>query len=148
MVGLSVVGIGCSGGDKGSEVTSTRADGGTTTASVATIEAAASLPPIEVPASDVSAWLAGDGAALSEVRRIGHEVIAAQGAPTAEVCSGWVQELAGGPDPEQLVEVAGTSPDPVIGDALGATVIALNRVLSRCVIGESLDADSREQVES
>lgn len=146
---LSIANCACSGGGDGATATNVEVNAPPTAASApTTVEPAASLPPLEVPPSDVIAWLTGGGAALREVRRIGYALLGAQGAPSAEVCNGWVQELAGGPDPEQLVEAAGTSPDPVIGDALGASVVALNRVLSRCVNGESLDPDSLRELHS
>lgn len=149
IVAASLVGVACSGGDDAASTT--RVGGSVPTTTVpepATTGPTASLPPLEVPASDVSAWLSGDGAALREVRQIGFDVLAAQGAFTVESCTEWVQELAGGPAPEQLVETAGTAPDLVIGDALGGAVIALNRVLSRCTKGESPDAESLGQLQS
>jgi hypothetical protein len=108
--------------------------------STASDDSSADLPAPAVPLDQIEAWLETTGVVFDEVRRIGGELTSGAAA-TVQQCRAWVAQLGAGPVPSDLVDVASTAPDPVLGDALAQTVLSLNRALSRCTSEQLVDAE-------
>jgi hypothetical protein len=102
------------------------------------------LPPLSTDTGTVRKWIDERGGLFGEVREHSTEVLA--GSADASQCRSSIDDLAAGPSPEELANVAAQAPDSVLGDALAGVIVDLNRVLSACAAGEEPSTDALDSL--